>query len=403
MVRAGVIFMCFICALLFSCKKGNTGLQNNTFIKVYPSKEGHTEINSGLLAAADGSVYLYGFDHSDTDANILMKIDGGGKLIWKKELQGYTINGYPFNPSQVVLTNDNQVLISSAILLTRLDASGNITLQTNSPISVYPCSNGNYVGFGTGSSSLTGIYYCWSYLFGNDFTYIKSDSFVITGNNQILGAVHDQEGNFYAAGEVFSNYGGPFGPSFLFKISPDLKLQWSKTGVGDTIGRHTAVDLCLDKNQNVYIIGTTGSILIGDYVNFHTNPNLTFQEDLGSIFIRKYDSSGKLLANKLFTEIPGNFMVSKIVSVSDGLVITGTSNISNNISDATAYGQLFLIKVNTNLDVLWQQYYKTTYTAQGSGLCQAADGGYYISATIKSLDKQYDMALLKTDANGNLK
>jgi len=86
-----------------------------------------------------------------------------------------------------------------------------------------------------------------------------------------------------------------------------------------------------------------------------------------------------------------------VVAVDDGYVITGsTTSIGSGADD------IFLLKIDTLGNMLWEYAYGGPASEQGNALVAAPDGGFVIAGSTKSSGAGgMDVCLIKTDAAGN--
>ena len=114
---------------VLSCRKIVQNKADNGFFKVYPSGYGHNEVSLGIVAGDGGSFYLWGYDASDSNATIIVKTDGDGKMFWKKYYRGNLANPQYLSSTSghrlVLLTYNN----FTAATVTKFDSSGNIISQ----------------------------------------------------------------------------------------------------------------------------------------------------------------------------------------------------------------------------------------------------------------------------------
>jgi hypothetical protein len=61
---------------------------------------------------------------------------------------------------------------------------------------------------------------------------------------------------------------------------------------------------------------------------------------------------------------------------------------------------VYLVKTDANGNMLWNKTYGGTGTDQGDSVIQTSDGGYAITGYSNSFGTNYDVLLVKTDANG---
>lgn len=127
-----------------------------------------------------------------------------------------------------------------------------------------------------------------------------------------------------------------------------------------------------------------GYVLVGDTLN-PTNAT-------SGSFILTLDSDGLAVLNNTFSSTANMVQVTK----DGGYVVVGALGAQDN-------GQPYVIKLNSNLDVVWQHAYPVQQGGDGILLAvqQTSDGGYVSAGANAPPSGYYDALLLKTDASGN--
>ncbi|MBN2412788.1 T9SS type A sorting domain-containing protein [candidate division KSB1 bacterium] len=163
----------------------------------------------------------------------------------------------------------------------------------------------------------------------------------------------------------------------LFGQAPDT--SWTKTYGGEE--REIGHAVCQTKDDGYIIAGITESFGAGG-------------ED---IFLVRTDTDGDTLWTKTFggTESDWGYAVQQ--TDDDGYIIAGfTSTFGNGDND------VYLLKTDANGDTLWTKTYGGTEDDRALSVRQTSDNGYIVSGVTSSFGTgDYDLYLLKTDANGD--
>jgi hypothetical protein len=82
-----------------------------------------------------------------------------------------------------------------------------------------------------------------------------------------------------------------------------------------------------------------------------------------------------------------------------GYIVAGETNSFS----ASYYSDAFLVKIDTNGNIIWAKTYRGTYWDKAYSVQQTSDGGYIVAGETNSFGAGYDdIFLIKTDASGNL-
>lgn len=123
----------------------------------------------------------------------------------------------------------------------------------------------------------------------------------------------------------------------------------------------------------------------------------SFENGKTDIYLIKTNSYGDTLWTKTFGGNEGDYGNSVQQTSDGGYIITGLTWLIRNV-DCDVY----LIKTNSNGEILWTQTYGGEYYDQGKSVQQTTDGGYIITGFTTSFGNGFeDIYLIKTDDNGN--
>jgi hypothetical protein len=198
-------------------------------------------------------------------------------------------------------------------------------------------------------------------------------------------------------GYIITGQTGSFGKGgwdvWLIKTDANGDTLWTKT-YGDTLG---------DIGNSVQQTTDGGYIITGVANRMTANPGLIYQD----IWLIKTDANGDTMWTKIYVDSSGLLRGGNWVQqVSDGgYIITGITNQKGTRPPVWwEVGDLWLVKTDANGDTLWTKTYGRSDIDDsnvGNSVQQTIDGGYIISGYTDSGVYQYDVLLIKTDANGD--
>lgn len=235
----------------------------------------------------------------------------------------------------------------------------------------------------------------------------------------------DANGNIFATGS-FDGGSITFGTTtltssgnydiYIVKYSADGNVLWAISAGGS--GLDDSYDICTDDNGNIFITGffRSESISFGSTTLY--NPNAGFGYDC--FFIAKYDSNGNALWAKTADGL-GNIDGNSIALDNNGnIVITGFFD-SNNatfepitlINTKALYSDIFIVKYNTDGNVVWAKSAGSDYYDYSSGISTNSNGDIFVTGYFSGPVINFDSAALtnsgnddvfiaKYDANGNI-
>ena len=232
----------------------------------------------------------------------------------------------------------------------------------------------------------------------------------------------DACGNVYVTGEFSSDsivFGNitltNAGGTDIFVVKYDLSgnVSWAKStgGKGNACGKHIATDA----EGNLYITGEfwSESIIFGNITLVNAGNR--------DIFVVKYDPSGNAMwakgaGGKLATrcygisiDAGGNVLVTGLFYSPD--ITFGCTTLNNNGDE-----NIFLVKYDSNGDVIWAKSAGGTFVDRGYGIATDAGGNVYITGgfysssitfgttTLTNTDNACsdDIFLVKYDTDGNV-
>ncbi|MBP9789412.1 MAG: T9SS type A sorting domain-containing protein [Bacteroidia bacterium] len=179
----------------------------------------------------------------------------------------------------------------------------------------------------------------------------------------------------YTDGFISTNYYS------IYRLNQDLTTRWTEfVGYdGSLINNHSMVK------------SNTGDFFSLSYYDFYTySPQMIFEVSS----IRKFNASGAVQLDSLFEF---NVQTVSISPTNDGgCIISGNHNNAGQMDT-------YLIKINSNGDVMWTNEFGTAFNESTVQALQTIDGGFAVIATIPDLVllNQNDILFVRCDANGD--
>jgi TolB-like protein len=113
------------------------------------------------------------------------------------------------------------------------------------------------------------------------------------------------------------------------------------------------------------------------------------------IFLIKTDTNGNVIWAKTYGEISNEKAFSVQQTSDGGYIVAGVTDYFS-----VVYGDIFLIKTDANGNVIWAKTYGGTSTDSASSVQQTSDGGYIVAGYTSSFGAGgRDIFLIKTDAS----
>jgi len=137
---------------------------------------------------------------------------------------------------------------------------------------------------------------------------------------------------------------------------------------------------------------TDGGYILSGYT-------VSFGAEDSDVWLIKTDDNGNMTWNKTFDESEDEWGSSVQQTTDGGYIVCGTS-----YSETDSDSDILLIKTNANGDETWSEKYKGKIGdkhAYGTSVQQTTDGSYIVTGGFGRTS--WDVALLKTDADGNKK
>jgi hypothetical protein len=187
------------------------------------------------------------------------------------------------------------------------------------------------------------------------------------------------DGGYIVAGYTHS-FGAGAKDFFLIKTDAFGNVQWAKTYGG---GSHDYAYSVQQTSDGGYIVaGETYSFGAGYY----------------DIFLIKTDANGNIIWAKTYGGTGNDWAYSLQQISGGGYILAGLTN-----SFGAGGSDIFLINTDANGNIIWAKTYGGTGNDWAYSLQQISDGGYILAGLTNSFGAgDYDIFLIKTDANGNI-
>jgi uncharacterized protein YuzE len=245
--------------------------------------------------------------------------------------------------------------------------------------SVRQTSDGGYIVVGTTQSFGAGnwdVFLIKTNAFGN-LQWAKT--YGGAGNDLAYSVQQTSDGGYIVAGYTYS-FGAGNDDAILIKTDANGNIIWSKTYGGTSTDGAYSVQQTSDGG---YIVaGYTYSFGAGDR----------------DAFLVKTDANGNLEWAKTYGGT-GDDRAYSVQQTSDGgYIVTGfTYSFGAGLTD------VFLIKTDANGNIIWAKTYGGASDDRNLAVRQTSDGGYIVVGRTTSFGAgNWDIFLIKTDANGNI-
>lgn len=373
-----------------------------TFQKAYggPGIEGAWSVrqtsDGGYVITAESTTYA-----SSGDAIYIVKTDSLGAVQWTKSFSGTTADTDYGN--MVQQTSDGGYIVTGIsrsfgsgngdMCLVRLDAGGNYLWEKT-----YGGSNVEE-GFSVQQTSDTGFILAgYTKSFGSgaaDCYLVKTDSLGNVLWSRTYGGIANEGvpaiGNISVhqtldGGYIIADYTNSFGAGgydfYFIRTDATGAVMWSKTygGTEDEFGY----------GNNLGQLGDGGFIITG----------YTFSFGAGNadVYLVKTNGNGNVLWSKTYGGALNDYGYAVQQTPDGGFIINGSTQSFSSIGNF----DMFLIKTDQNGNLQWAKTYGGNSQDNGYAVETTSDGGYVATGYTLSFGAgQYDIYLVKTDANGN--
>jgi hypothetical protein len=388
MTNAFLLIVLISVCIVVSCRKSEEG-PDIQWEKTYGGEK--QDLGNCVQQTTDGGYIIVGYTESfgaqfqdiyiirtDANGNILWtKMYGGDRQEWGNSISQTTDGGY------IVFGHTSSFGSGGGdFYLLRTDANGD-TLWTKTyggassefGTSAQPTFDGGYILTGMTSSYGAG---------GKDVWLVKTNANGDTSWTKTYGGAND-EGSYsvqqtddggYIIGGYTKSYGSGREDIYAIKTDANGNVTWTKTYGG------------ADQEW-----GSISQISDGGYIiRGWTNSFSSQDENNGDIYLVKADENGDTIWTAVFGGDSSEFS-SDVTETFDGcfVVVGHTSSFGAGADD------VYLIKVDTDGNLLWSKTYGGAAYDWGSSLQETSDGGYIITGHTYSFGEgSRDVYLIKT-------
>lgn len=193
-----------------------------------------------------------------------------------------------------------------------------------------------------------------------------------------MSVVQTVDGGFVLAG-ITRSFGAGWTDIWLIKTDANGNMQWNRTYGG------TDWDY-MDGERSVVQTSDGGYAIVGYTNSFKGKDNST-------LWLIKTDETGNMQWNRTYGPWWGAF--SLVQTIDGGYAMAGFTDLMES--------DFLLVRTDSTGNILWYRTYGGEGYDTAHSLIQTADGGYAITGETSSFDTgQYDIWLVKTDADGNM-
>ena len=336
-----------------------------------------------------GATYSFGAGNNDF---WIMKIDENGIPVWQKAYGGIN-NEYPL---YVMQTQDGGYIISghtgsfgtvgNDAWIMKLDANGVVAWQKayggtgrdfTSP--VQQTLDGGYIVVGWTYSFGNGGVDLWLFKLDENGNIVWQKTYGGTGNEYGWFVQQTSDGGYIVAGETSSSGAGN-SDAWVIKLDANGNITWQKTygGTGD---------------DYAYAIQQTQDL--GYIVAAETN---SFGAGSSDVWIFKLDANGTVIWQKTYGGTGSEYPWSVQQTSDLGYIVAAETN-----SFGAGQYDAWLLKLDANGNVTWQNTYGGTGNDYAWFAQQANDGGYIVAGDSESFGLGgRDAWILKLDSSGSI-
>ncbi|MCK9613853.1 MAG: T9SS type A sorting domain-containing protein [Bacteroidales bacterium] len=350
------------------------------------------ESGGSVLQTDDGGYIIAGYTESYGSGGdiYLLKTDQNGNMQWIKTFGGVGLE----QASSIIKTNDSGYIIAGAtssfgyggsdVYCIKVDMNFD-TLWTKTYGGSFDDEGYDIIQTSDSGYLITG--YSMSFTSGFSSIYvIKTDKYGDTlwtktynkKNANMGSSVIKDISNGYLIVGTTSNYGiSNTKDCFIIRINSIGDTLWTKT-IGGSFDDYS-VSTVITNNGDFIVCGTTNSIGNGYF----------------DVYYFKINSTGDIIWSKTIggMEYDDGRMI--IPTTDSGFAIIGTTN-----SFGAGGNDIYLMKLDLNGDTLWTRTFGSSGDDMAGSIRETNDGGYIISGITNSFGNNYDVYLIKTDANG---
>ena len=333
--------------------------------------------------------YTTSFGEGSRDA-YLIRTDVNGKTLWTKTYGGSNTD-YAWTVQQ---TNDEGFIFgahsgsfglgSHDVYLVKSDLSGNVTWSrvyggsnADGAYSLQQTTDGGFIIGAHVNSFGAGQHDVYLIKINNNGDTLWTKTFGGSGEDRFRELHQTADGGYILVSETLS-FGAGNSDVYLIKTDSTGNLLWTKTYGG------SSSDFGYSVRQN-----SDGGYIIAGYTR-------SFGSGGTDVYIIKTDSSGNLNWAKSYGGGSDDYGYSVRQTTDGGYIIAGYTE-----SFGTA-GDVYLIRINADGDLLWSKVFGGSQTDYGWSVRQTVDEGFIIAGYTRSFGAgNEDVYLIKTDQLGN--
>lgn len=342
-------------------------------------------IDEGYIIAG----YTLSFGEGNRDAYLICT-DVNGKTIWTKTYGGSNTD-YAWTVQQ---TEDDGFIFgahsesfgagSHDVYLVKTDLSGNVVWtrvyggsNADGAYSLQQTTDGGFIIGAHVNSFGAGQHDVYLIKINNSGDTLWTKTFGGPGEDRFRELHQTADGGFILVSETLS-FGAGNSDVYLVKTDSIGNLLWTKTYGGSSSDYGYSVRQTLD-----------GGYIIAGYTR-------SFGAEGTDVYIIKTDSSGNLDWTKSYGGSSDDYGYSIRQTTDGGYIIAGYTT---SFGEA---GDVYLIRIDPNGDLIWSKAYGGSQTDHGWSVRQTVDGGFIIAGYTRSFGSvNEDVYLIKTDQMGN--
>ena len=330
---------------------------------------------TGTTTSNDGD---FGGMNKGGEDIFIVKLNKEGKIVWKKLIGG------------------SQDEVGHVITQTS-DSGFVVTGRTNSNNGDIPRIYGQYNDCFLLKLDRNGNIMWSKVIGGNDEDVGQSVTLTNDGGIIVTGYSGSNDGDF-------SEMNKRYWDVFVIKFDSIGNIIWKKTFGGSKWDKSYSI-VCLEDNS-LLVTGNTDSN-DGDFRDMNKGGN--------EVFIVKLDSIGNIKWKKTFGGTNEEETRSITVTKNNGVILVGNTNSNNGdfslLNKKNGTNDLFIVKLDTNGDLVWKRTYGGTGNDQGRSIIYRPNGDFLILGYTDSKDYDFtgltkggyhDIFVMKLDSNGNL-
>jgi len=314
----------------------------------------------------------------------LIKTNASGDTLWTK-IYGGANGEFAYSVKQ---TSDEGYIIAGYYADTSSNLSGYLMKTNASGDSLWGGWRTPYSAYSSVQQTQEGGYIIAGYTeaFGDSYQvyliktnasglYLWERAYGGTGNDVGQSVQQTTDGCYIVAGQT-NSYGNSY-QVYLIKTNANGDTIWTRTygGTGDDYGR------------SVWLTSDSGYIVAGKTNSFG---------NADQVYLIKTNGNGDTLWTRTYGGTSSDWGFSVQQTRDGGYIVAGNTWSFGNVS------QVYLIKTNASGDTLWTKNYGGTDNDYGTSVQQTSDGGYIVAGYTWSFGNEWQVYLIKTDANGNV-